>query len=177
MNFRTFKIKEKLVDLAKSKSREMGAIDGSITGGKGNVAAFVGEYLARNVYGGKIENTYDYDLVLPNNKKADAKTKRTSVTPQDYYECSIYAGGEFQKCDIYIFVRVDLGARIGWVLGSIDKKEYFEKARFLKKGDYDPDNNFYVKHDCYNLPISGLIECPQKSIIISNQNDMSWFTK
>ena len=44
----------------------------------------------------------------------------------------------------------------GWVLGYMEKEEYFNKATLLKKGQVDPSNNFTVKADCYNLPISKL---------------------
>jgi hypothetical protein len=36
------------------------------------------------------------------------------------------------------------------------KEEYFEKAKFMKKGQYDPDNNYEVRADCYNLYIEDL---------------------
>ena len=38
----------------------------------------------------------------------------------------------------------------------LTKEEYFNKATFLKKGDIDPSNNYTVKADCYNVPISEL---------------------
>jgi len=44
----------------------------------------------------------------------------------------------------------------GWLLGYINKKDYFEKATFLKKGSIDPSNNWKVSTDCYNLPINKL---------------------
>ena len=37
-----------------------------------------------------------------------------------------------------------------------NKSDYFDDAKFLKKGQVDPDNNFKVKADCYNLPINKL---------------------
>ena len=33
------------------------------------------------------------------------------------------------------------------------KKEYFEKATFMQKGEIDPSNNYMVRADCYNLKI------------------------
>jgi hypothetical protein len=38
----------------------------------------------------------------------------------------------------------------------MDKKEYFEKAVFVKKGDVDPSNNYTARSDCYNIKIEDL---------------------
>ncbi len=45
-----------------------------------------------------------------------------------------------------------------WLLGRMNRKEYFDKARYMKKGDIDPSNNFTVKANCYNLQIKELEE-------------------
>ena len=44
----------------------------------------------------------------------------------------------------------------GWLLGYINKKDYFNEAVLLKKGHIDPSNNWKVLTDCYNLPINKL---------------------
>ena len=141
--------------LSKSKARakEMGNLKNSITKGQGNLAGFVGEQVVADYYGFTIKNTYDYDLVTKGGKKVDVKTKRTTVEPKPYYECSIAAFNTKQKCDTYFFVRVSNDMKTAWILGYKMKDEYFQQAKFLKKGDIDPDNNFTVKADCYNLPI------------------------
>ena len=45
-------------------------------------------------------------------------------------------------------------------LGKIDKATFYQKAKFYKEGDYDPESpltkSFYFKADCYNLPVSQL---------------------
>ena len=43
-----------------------------------------------------------------------------------------------------------------WLLGRMNHKEYFKKARFMAKGEVDPNNNFTVKANCYNLQIKEL---------------------
>ena len=43
-----------------------------------------------------------------------------------------------------------------WLLGRMDHKEYFKKARFMAKGEVDLNNNFTVKANCYNLQIKEL---------------------
>ena len=52
------------VQRAKAKADEMGLLNNSITSGRGNVAGFVGEEVARFVMGGTEKNTFDYDLIL-----------------------------------------------------------------------------------------------------------------
>ena len=48
----------------------------------------------------------------------------------------------------------------------MSKDDYFGGARFLKKGQKDGSNGFYVKADCYNMEIKKLQSleelCPQK---------------
>jgi hypothetical protein len=144
--------------LSKSEARakEMGTLRNSITGGQGNLAGFVGEQVVADYYGFTIKNTYDYDLVTECGKRVDVKTKRTTVKPKPYYECSIAAFNTKQKCDAYFFVRVSDDMKTAWMLGYKMKDEYFQQAKFLRKGDVDPDNNFTVRADCYNLPIREL---------------------
>ena len=76
---------------ARDKAAEMGRLYNSIIRGAGNIAGFIGEDIAQQVLGGELNNTYDYDLVLPSGKTVDVKTKQTSVKPLETYECSIAA--------------------------------------------------------------------------------------
>jgi hypothetical protein len=104
--------------------------------GDGNIAGFLGEEVANSVIGGIINNTYDYDLVS-NDITYDVKTKRCTSPPRDFYECSIAEYNTKQKCDRYVFVRIEnKNGRWGraWVLGWMNKKDYFKKAVKLKKG-------------------------------------------
>ena len=140
------------------KARQMGKINNSITGGDGNIAGFLGEEVANSVIGGDISNTYDYDIVK-SGVTCDVKTKRCTSEPKPYYECSVAAYNVKQKCDYYAFVRLEnIGGRWSraWFLGFCKKEQYFKKARFLKKGERDGNNNFKVKADCYNMSIQDL---------------------
>lgn len=140
------------------KAREMGEINNSITKGEGNIAGFLGEQVANEIIKGDITNTYSYDIVK-DGIRYDVKTKRCTSKPKDYYECSIASLQKKQDCDIYVFVRLEnINGRWkrAWVLGQYYKHEYFEDAKFLKKGQIDGDNNFRVKADCYNIAISDL---------------------
>ena len=150
------KVSLDMIENARIKSTEMGKLHNSILKGGGNLAGFIGEQIALECLGGEWHNTYSYDIILPDGKKVDVKTKQTSVKPLPEYDCSIAKFNTKQECDMYAFVRVKNDLTIGWYLGSIDKKEYFKKAIFMKKGYVDPSNNFTVGADCYNMRIKEL---------------------
>ena len=116
---------------AHKKAKEMGVLYKSITRGKGNVFGFLGEEI-------------------------DVKTKKTSVAPKLNYECSVADLTKKQECDYFAFVRVLDDQSKGWFLGVKDRDKYYEEATYLTKGQHDPSNNFTVRANCYNLPISSL---------------------
>lgn len=137
-------------------AREMGVLRNSIETGRGSMAGFLGEIAAQRVYGGEISHTYEYDLILPDGRTADVKTKRTRTEPLDYYECSVADFNTRQRCDIYIFCRVHYDLTRAWVLGHYDKKKYMEDSRLLRRGEKDGDNGFIVRADCHNMRIDQL---------------------
>jgi len=156
-------ITEDMKKRAWRKAREMGKLNNSITDGAGNIAGFLGEEVANQIICGTITNTYDYDIISKKRKPItwDVKTKRCTSPPRGYYDCSVAAYNTKQKCDRYVFVRIEYrNKRWGraWVLGYYDKDKYFKDARFLEKGSLDGDNRFKVKADCYNIPINELKE-------------------
>jgi len=145
-----------MIDKARTKSTEMGVLKNSIIRGNGNIAGFVGEQIALQCLKGEWQNTYEYDILMPNGQRIDVKTKQTSVAPLPDYDCSIAKFNTKQECDSYAFVRVKKDLTVGWYLGKIDKETFFDKARFMKKGTVDPSNNYKVQADCYNLKIKEL---------------------
>ncbi len=85
------KITDDMKTRAWRKAREMGKLNNSITKGDGNIAGFLGEEIANEVIGGKITNTYDYDIIDDDGLRYDVKTKRCTSEPKGYYECSVAA--------------------------------------------------------------------------------------
>ena len=152
---RTVKPTEDQKKEAHRKAKQMGSIKNSITKGEGNAAGFLAELVVANLLGADLKSTKDYDLVLPDGKTVDVKTKRTKVPPRDYYECSIAKTSLHQKCDYYVFTRCLPDGTI-YILGDCAQDDYFSRAKKLKKGQKDGDNGFTVKADCFNLPISEL---------------------
>ena len=142
------------------KSTDMGTLYKSITAGQGNLAGFIGEGLIHEYFinaGETIDwtNTYEYDMILNYDLLLDIKTKRTGYKPKLDYDCSI-SDGKRQRCDHYIFTRVKNDFSVGWILGYMPSKEYFEVANFMEKGVIDPSNGWKVSRDCWNLPIQEL---------------------
>ena len=154
-------ITEDMKKRAWRKARTMGELNNSITEGDGNIAGFLGEEVANIVIDGTINNTYDYDVVSKSGIKYDVKTKRCTSPPKPYYDCSVANFNTEQKCDRYVFVRIENKNKKwgnAWVLGWLEHDEYFKKARKLTKGQIDPSNKFVVRADCHNVAISELKE-------------------
>lgn len=150
------KITEDHMQQATVLAEDLGELRNSITTGDGNLAGFVGEVIVAQIMGASHSNTYDYDLVLPDGKTVDVKTKRTNYVPKEHYDCSVAAFNTRQKCDYYVFVRVKNDFSSAWILGLYSKADYFKDATFHRKGDYDSNNSFTFKADCYNIQISKL---------------------
>ena len=148
-------VSNEIIDIAREKAKELGNVRKSITAGGGNVAGFIGEHLAQSVYGGEMINTFKYDLVLPDGRRIDVKTKRSTVVPQEHYDCTVTDFQIDYDCDGYIFVRVLPTYEKGWVLGHISKDDFKKKSIFKKRGERD--GKFTYKHSCYNVKIDDLV--------------------
>lgn len=138
-----------------SKAAAMGNLKGSIEGGDGNYAGLFGEMLFLHEFGGEGDSTYNHDIRY-DGMTVDVKTKRRSVEPEPYYECSIADYNTEQDADIYYFVSVLYDYSEAWMLGYLETDDYYEIAEFHEEGDVDDDNGFEFKADCWNVPISDL---------------------
>lgn len=148
-----------MVEKAQQQAVEMGKLRNSILQGAGNLAGFLGEQVAQKVLGGFIDNTYDHDIMLDDFvTTVDVKTKQCKSKPLPHYDCSVADYNTKQKCDYYCFVRVKTDFTVGWYLGVYPKDKYVEHATLKTLGEFDPDNAFTVKSDCYNMPISQLLD-------------------
>ena len=145
---------------AEKRAADLPLLNNSIRKGEGAAVAYIGEALVLHLEGGEIKDTYDYDLIDRNGVKIDVKTKERKVAPLPHYNCTVAAFNTKQKCDRYAFVNVLKDMKTAWYLGSISKEEFYKKAVFRKKGEFDPDSpptrKFYFTADCYNVPASEL---------------------
>jgi hypothetical protein len=143
-------------EYAKRCSDEMGALRNSITFGDGNMAGFLGEAAAARFLGADIVHTHDYDLEY-NGMTIDVKTKRTTREFVNRgFEASIAAINNRQKCDAYVFVRVNIERRVAWLCGWKGKLDYFIDARFVAAGSMDGSNGWRASADCLNMKYSDL---------------------
>ena len=152
-------ITDKMLKKAQKKADELGELKNSIMKGKGNLTGFLGEEIVKSFLSARSSNTKDYDISYKS-KKYDIKTKLTTKEPLPEYDCSIASYNTVQKCDSYIFVRIQKDKQdnliCGWILGWMDKGEYFKNAEYWPKGKIDPANGYRVKANCYNVKISEL---------------------
>jgi hypothetical protein len=150
-------IEKEWIENAKKKAKEMGILNHSILKGNGNITGFIGEFMVEKFLKGKIDNTYDYDIVK-NGIKIDVKSKKCTSIPKPDYDCSVPAYNTKQKCDMYVFVRIMNTFDVGWICGVISKREFFQKAKLWKRGETDESNMMTFKEDSYNLKIKDLID-------------------
>lgn len=146
---------------ARREADEIGALPGSILKGKGNLAGIVGELIIRDYTGGirpkPFSIDYDLELVQHDNSKADVKTLQTSLlTVDERFVAAIPNWNLAQKCDSYIFCRVNLARARAWVLGWIPSEEFHEKRSLHKKGTEDDDNPNGYREDTWTIPIRQL---------------------
>ena len=147
-----------MIDRAHLMACDMGTLKHSITYGSRNIAGFLGEIVFEQYYPDAIRNnTFENDFLF-HGAKVDVKTKVRAYKPKPYYEVSVSAY-RLQKADVYYFVSLleeKSHYKKAYLLGWAHAKDFLENARKLMKGQIDPSNQYTVRADCYNLPISQL---------------------
>ena len=148
------------LDRARARAASLGQLNRSITKGKSNLYGMLGEEIVANYVAGRIDDTYDYDIVAPDGLKIDVKTKKTTacLTPASHYTATVWGGNTRQRCDAYVFVRVctDLDKRLAWICGWLPKDAFYSTAVEYKKGQVDRENGYKVHADCWNVRIDQL---------------------
>ena len=159
LKLQKFTVSEATLKEAKRRFDNFPLIKNSIRSREGGLVGYIGEALVLHLEGGEIKDTYDYDLISSEGVKIDVKTKERKVAPRGNYNCTVADFNTKQKCDRYVFVRIEwIKGKWGraWVLGWLEHQEYFTKANKLNRGEIDVSNGFLVKADCYNVPINAL---------------------
>jgi len=157
--FREIAITEDMVERAHRLATDFGQIRNSIRDGSGNLAGFLGEECFLAAYPKAVRVSGHHHDILLGGKRIEIKTKDRTVRPQPEFEVSIASYNTAQNPDYYVFVSLLRHANVffkGFLCGFITPVEYFKSATFLREGQVDPSNNFTVRANCYNLPISGL---------------------
>lgn len=134
-------------------------IKNSILKGEGRYTGAIGEVIFKDYIGG-LESAgrgvFNFDVMLKNGKLCEVKTKKRTVPPKSFYECSVANFNATQQCDYYIFASTLVDFSKVWLLGYLTPQELKDRAVFRKKGDLDPSNNQICSADCWNVKISQL---------------------
>lgn len=154
------RITPEMIEIANQRTAKLPkVIKNSIMSGERNFEGCLGEVVVASYLNAQYITTYDFDLVHQGSS-LEVKTKVRTVKPKPYYEVSVAAYNTKQDCDYYVFVSLlSSGGKypFGYILGFYQKFDYINNSKFLKKGELDPSNNYTVRADCFNLPISNLI--------------------
>jgi len=144
---------------AKARAESMGILSSSVLKGAGNLVGFVGEQITARHTGGRIIDSYDYDIKI-DDLRIDVKTKSCSTRPKGSYLCSVMSYQLNNECDGYIFCRVNLTSKEAWILGYISKLRLLDEGFTMSKGDMD--GKFKVVENCISISIFDLDEVPVK---------------
>jgi hypothetical protein len=153
------KITPAMNKVAEKKAEALGRLKNSIRKGEGNITGFLGEMAANKIVKGKIVSgtSFDYDIVK-DGKTYEVKTKARNVVPRSDYNATVCAKNTRQDCDNYLFASLCplKNPTTAYIMGWIPKKEFYDKAFYLEKGQIDPGSNWPAQEDCYNVKYSEL---------------------
>jgi hypothetical protein len=114
------------------------------------------------------EQEYNFDIVMAG-MSVEVKTKVRTVRPLPHYEGSIPTYNDTQQSSKYLFVSLLGGSKTGpftlaFIMGWISNPQGYFKVdprwRFVKKGEYDPSNDWTALCDCWNITYSSLDQIP-----------------
>jgi len=131
----------------------------SITNGESQVHGALGELIAMQVLDLRDNHVdyvghYDYDLIC-NGKKIDVKTIKSNQEPKDDYNANISAFNHTQQTDYYLWCYVSLDMTYGYVIGYLEKDEFYKIAELKKKGEIDY-GDWTFKSDTYTTKIKNI---------------------
>lgn len=151
---------ESQIERAKEFAKNFKLNSKSFLKGERNVYAFLGEIVVGDFLSKKGwvlhpegRSPYDFDLVDPEGKLWEIKTKMTTVFPKGKFNCSTYTYRD-QKCDGYIFTRCMKDLSKVWMLGWISKRDLFKYGTAFKAGDVD--DNLVIQRDMIGIEIRKL---------------------
>jgi hypothetical protein len=131
----------------------------SITNGKSQLHGALGELLAMEVLDLRDNHVeyvghFDYDLIC-NGKRIDVKTIQTDKEPNDDFNANISAFNHTQQTDYYLWCSVSVDMTYGYVIGYLDKDEFYKIAELKKKGEIDC-GKWVFKSDTYTTKIKNI---------------------
>jgi len=96
----------------------------------------------------------DYDFILAHNK-IDVKAWWSKYKPKPAYFVQIPAIDMDRRPEVYVFVCLNEGHGLGWIVGWIYAEAFKKLAAFRKK---DEERGLAIKYtaDCFEMQVSGL---------------------
>ena len=131
----------------------------SITEGQSQIYGALGEVMVMNFFKLYYENveyvgSYDFDIKI-NGKKIDVKTIKTDKEPSKDFNANISAFNITQKTDFYLWCSVAENMKYGYIIGYLEKDEFYKIAQIKKKGEIDW-GNWMFKSDTYTTQIKNI---------------------
>lgn len=171
--FPRVEITAEMEDEARRTAKGISSLRNSIRHGEGAYMARLGELAVAHYIGGEVVDTYDYDVLSPKGKRIEVKSVETTVVPLPDYRVHLCKHNTSQRCDFYMFVRVQVGEHrppIAWLVGYMAAGEFRERAVFRARGEVEPDTGWIVKEDSYSMLISELNPMPAEMV----QREPEW---
>lgn len=138
-----------------------GVLNNSIAEECTSVYDALGEVMFAHAYEGEWIRSHARDFDFSSVEgllTTDVKTRRTAAVPQLDWNCTVAESSITQKCDYYYFVRVTECFSKAFLLGYLGKDEFFEVAKFYRKGTPDPDRpSWNFQANCFNVTVEQLI--------------------
>jgi hypothetical protein len=159
-----------LLEEAQRRAEKMGVLNRSMRGVQGAQVGCLGELVGMEYFHSKgIEYSEvfstAYDVLINGSTTLEFKTKERTVAPLVSYDCTAPEYNKaHQKPDQYLFISLLSSGKSdkinrftkAYILGTVNSKDFNNKATFWKKGQVDPSNGWKVTIDCWNIPISSL---------------------
>lgn len=130
----------------------------SILDGKGTLPGVVCEIYTAQYLGSTLAQSFDFDM-WTNGSKDEIKTHICTSRPKPHYMARVCGKNDRQNCDRYIFCRILKDLSKLWIVGMMPRKDFFDTARFICKGEIQEDG-FECKQDCWQLRIAELFPVP-----------------
>ena len=132
------------------------ALNKSIMRGGCNIIGALGEVMIQDIFVHQdTVSTYDYDLIIQNDK-IDVKTGKVTRPPDKSYNAKIPAYQKFQETDYYFFGYVTAELTEYYLAGYIAKEQFFNLAELKRAGETEQE--FTFRCDTYILKAGRLKE-------------------
>ena len=134
-------------------------LNNSITEGGSQIYGALGEVMVMNflqLYSEKVKHvgSFDFDIEI-NGKKIDVKTFKTDKEPTKDFNVNISAYNITQQTDFYLWCSVSESMKYGYIIGYLEKDEFYKIAQLKRKGEIDR-GNWVFKSDTYTTKIKNV---------------------